>query len=226
MQISRALLALTEGVRLRLAGVVLLGLLATAAGLLSLILAGYAIGSVFAGGSMAAVWPLLAAAALVAVLRGVLGYQKESAGAAVALRVKARLRTRIYEHLLALGPGYLERHQTGALVASAVDGVEALEVYYGKYLPQLALVVLAPLGIFIFLWMLQPLLALIIAVFLVLALVLPTTFRKTVRRRGRLHWGAYTNLAALMVDSLQGLPTLKAFTRAKDRGREISAVAA
>ena len=46
---------------------------ATAAGLVSLILAGYAIGSVFAGASPAAVWPLLAAAALGAVLRGVLG---------------------------------------------------------------------------------------------------------------------------------------------------------
>src|SRR2546425_448687 len=133
MQISRALLALTEGVRLRLAGVVLIGLLATAAGLASLILAGYAIGSVFAGASPAAVWPLLAAAARVALLVG---------------------------------------------------------------------------G------------------FVMLALALPTTFRKAVRRRGRVDWGAYTNLAALMVDSLQGLPTLKAFTRAKDRGREISAVAA
>src|SRR5581483_4069440 len=133
-------------------------------------------------------------------------------------QVKTRLRERLYRHLLALGPGYLERRQTGALVASAVDGVEALEVYYGKYLPQVLIALLAPVGIFLYLWTLQPVLAVVIAGFLALALALPYGFRKLVRARGRRHWGAYSGLAGLMVDSLQGLPTLKAFNRAKARG--------
>ena len=63
-------------------------------------------------------------------------------------------------------------------MASAVDGVEQLETYYGKYLPQLLVTVLAPIGILIYLWSLDPPLAVVMGVFLPLALIGPWLFAR------------------------------------------------
>ena len=155
MHWSRELLALTAGVRWRIAGLVVIGLLIVAASLTSFVCAGRAIAAVFAGRAWHDFWFLIAAAAVAAVVRGVLLYLRETAGERTAAAVKQALRTRLYRHLLVLGPGYLERRRTGELVASAVDGVEQLETYYGKYLPQLLVTMLAPIGILIYLWSLS-----------------------------------------------------------------------
>ncbi|MCS6802530.1 MAG: ABC transporter ATP-binding protein [Chloroflexota bacterium] len=225
MHIDPALLRLAEGVRLRIVATMLLGLLGTIAAIASLALLGQAIGVLFAGSGLAAAMPFVFAAAVVVVARGGLLAGKEILAASIAGRVKVRLRTRLYRHLVTLGPGYLERRQTGDLLSRAVDGVEALEVYYGKYLPQLVVTVLAPLGIMAFLFTLHPMLPLILAACIVLALVAPAAFMKLTGRLGGLFWMRFGMLSSLMVDSLQGLPTLKAFARSKDRGREIRAAA-
>ena len=222
MHWSRELLALTAGVRWRIAGLVVIGLLIVAASLASFVCAGRAIAAVFAGRAWSDFWFLIAAAAVAAVVRGVLLYLRETAGERTAAAVKQALRTRLYRHLLVLGPGYLERRRTGELVASAVDGVEQLETYYGKYLPQLLVTMLAPIGILIYLWSLDPPLAVVMGVFLPLALLGPWLFRKATSSSGNWHWRAYASFAALVLDSLQGLPTLKAFARGKARGQEIA----
>jgi ABC-type multidrug transport system fused ATPase/permease subunit len=225
MHLSRELLALTQGIRGPIAGLVAIGLLLVAASLASLVFAGRAIGAVFAGRPFDEFVFFIGAAAVAALVRGGLLYVRETRGAAAAATVKQALRTRVYGHLLALGPGYLERHKTGELVASAVDGVEALETYYGKYLPQLAVTVLAPIGILAYLWSLDPPLAIVMAIFLPLALLAPWAFRKLTANRSSWHWRAYADFSALFLDSLQGLPTLKAFAQGKARGRAIASQA-
>ena len=87
------------------------------------------------------------------------------------------------------------------LVASAVDGVEQ-QTYYGKYLPQLLVTVLAPIGILIYLWSLDPPLAVVMGVFLPLALG-PWLFRKATSSSGNWHWRAYA-ASRRSTDSLQG----------------------
>lgn len=222
MHLSRELLALTAGVRWPIGGLVAIGLAATAAHLASFVFAGKAIASAFAGRPLMDFWVLIAGAAAAAIARGILLYVRETAGERIAAAVKKALRIRLYRHLLVLGPGYLERRRTGELVASAVDGVEALETYYGKYLPQLIVTILAPMGILVYLWSLDPPVALVMAVFLPMALLGPWLFRKATASRSQRHWRVYSSFAALVLDSLQGLPTLKAFTQGKARGREIA----
>lgn len=222
MHLSRQLLALTAGVRWRIAALVLTGLVALATGLASFVLAGRAIGAAFAGASFVDIGWLIAGAAVAALLRGALLHLRETMGERTAAAVKIALRTRLYRHLLVLGPGELERRRTGELVAAAVDGVEALETYYGRYLPQFIVTLVAPVGIVAYLWTLDPPLAVVIAVFIPLALMGPWLFRKATHRSGSWHWAAYARFAALVLDSLQGLPTLKAFARGKARGAEIA----
>src|SRR5918993_2892827 len=67
-----------------------------------------------------------------------------------AFRVQARLRQRLYDHLVKLGPAYLTHERTGPVATSLVEGVQQLEVYFGQYLPQLVVAVATPLLIFTF----------------------------------------------------------------------------
>jgi ABC-type transport system involved in cytochrome bd biosynthesis fused ATPase/permease subunit len=96
MHWSRELLALTAGVRWRIAGLVAFGLLIVAASLASLMCAGRAIAGVFAGQSLIDFWFLIAGAAAAAVVRGMLLYLREITGERTAAAFKPALRTRLY----------------------------------------------------------------------------------------------------------------------------------
>jgi ABC-type multidrug transport system fused ATPase/permease subunit len=201
------------------------GLLLAASGIGMLFLLGQAIGAVLQSAGVATVAPLLLGAAVLAGLRAAALVAREVLAARIAAEVKQRLRTRLYHHLVTLGPGFLERRQTGELVSRLVDGVEALETYYGRYLPQLVVTVLVPPAVMVLLFTLYPPLPLLLASAIVLALVMPELVRRLTQRFGSRFWARYSELAGLMVDSVQGLTTLKAFGRSRERGREIRAAA-
>lgn len=79
------------------------------------------------------------------VLRSGLLWLREIVAQRGAVRVKGELRERLFAHLTRLGPGYTGGERTGELVTTAVEGVERLDAYVGRYLPQMALSVLVPL---------------------------------------------------------------------------------
>jgi len=128
-RIDRRLFRLTRGVRWRIALAILLGLGVTASGVAQFSLKGRVIGQVFYGAPLQRLIPALLLIAGLIVLRFWLQYQREIMGQRIAVEIKVRLRSRIYAHLLKLGPGYLERHRTGELLTAAVHGVEQLEFY-------------------------------------------------------------------------------------------------
>lgn len=220
--IDRRLLRLTEGVRWQMALAILLGLGMTGAGVALFTLTGYAIGQIFTGARLDNVMLVLVAIAGLIVLRFWLQYHKEILGVRIAARVKILLRNRIYAHLLKLGPGYMERRPVGELVTAAVHGVEQIENYFAQFLPQLLISLLSIIGIFIFLLILDWKIALIILAFSLLALASPRVIDSLARFMEQRRWDAVTALNAHIVDSLQGMPTLKAFNQAHARGREIA----
>jgi len=201
---------------------VIIGLGVTLINLAQLSITGYAIGQMFSGADVSVVLPLLLIAAIMIILRAWLTYLKEMIAHYIAAGIKIALRNRIYAHLLALGPGFLEQRQTGELLAAAVDGVETLEIYFGKYLPQLIITLLTPIFIFTYLTILDWQLAIILAIFFIAALTMPQWFNPSARRERRRHWAAIAELNSYFIDSLQGLVTLKAFNHGKQRGDEIS----
>src|SRR5437879_5160783 len=77
---------------------------------------------------------------LVTILgRALLTWIKELCAQESASRVKTELRERLFAHLLQLGPAFTRHEQTGELVATLNDGIEHMDAYISRYLPQIYL---------------------------------------------------------------------------------------
>ena len=220
MYLDPRLVALTRGVRLRILLAALVGLLAVVAGVARLAVAGVVIVKVIhEGASFSSLYvPLLAMAGLV-VLRGGLQYLQDVISHHTASIVKIQLRKHLYEHCLALGPGYFDRSRTGDITLSLADGVERLEAFFGRYLPQLFVAAVAPILIFVFMVVLDLRTGLVFLGFAAFALIVPQLFLRWNRDSSMARRNAYGTLGADFLDSVQGLATLKAFGQGRARGR-------
>ena len=222
MYLHPRLLALTEGVRLRIFVAALVGLLAVAAGIGRLAVTAVIIVIVIQDGASASfsdlIWPLVAMASLI-VLRGALLYLQEVISHHTASIVKIQLRKRLYEHALAMGPGYFDQNRTGNVMLSLADGVERLEAFFGKYLPQFIVSALAPVLIFIFMAIIDLQIGFIFLGFALFTLMVPSLFHRRTRDSSMARRQAYGDLGADFLDAVQGLGTLKAFGQSKTRGR-------
>ncbi|HEX2035299.1 MAG TPA: thiol reductant ABC exporter subunit CydC [Chloroflexota bacterium] len=221
LAINRRLFALTggpDGVRGRISLAAACGLAATVTGVARLTMQGTAVAMVFQQRPLLDVLLVLLGVLFLPLLRIVLTTAKELISHGTAAIMKVKLRALLYSHLLELGPSYLHKRRTGEVLLNTVDAVEQLETYYGRYLPQLVVAAVAPVGIFVFMAILDLPSALIFLAFALLTLLAPTFFRAATRRGSESRRGAYSALAADFVDAVQGLATLKVFGRSGDRG--------
>ena len=156
-------------------------------------------------------YPWLLALAGIVLLRGWLLWRAEIAAQATAQAVKQELRGQLLTHLLDLGPGVTLRRQTGDLQATIVGGVEAVESYYSRYLPAVrgaaigCAVVLATLAVVD--WRSAVLLGIFVVAF-------PLLDRFWMRWQMPTVSGVFAAMGAFgaeLLDSLQGILTLKAF---------------
>ena len=222
MYIDRRLWALTAGVRSRITAAVLIGLLAVVAGIARLALLGWLLAQVAAGaGPGALAWPILATAAVTA-LRGWLEYARAMIAHETAARVQARLRARLYDHLVALGPAQVARGRTGDVTLSLVEGVQQLEVYFGQYLPQLFVSGLTPLLIFGAVAFVDLRIALVMLAAALFTLVAPVLWHGRDAAGSLARSRAYATLGAEMLDAIQGLGTLKAFGQSRAWGERLA----
>ena len=219
MYFDRRLWVFTRGVRARIAGTVLLGLLAVGAGIARLALFGWLLGRVIAGEPTRALLPGLALAATAVVLRGALDYWRAMAAHRTAAHVQQALRRAIYERVTALGPAHFTRSRTGEVILSMVEGVQQLEVYFGQYLPQLAVAALTPLLIFAFVAFVDLPVALVLLAAALMTLLAPSLWHRKDSRQSLARQQAYAAFGAEFLDSVQGLATLKAFGQSRARGR-------
>ena len=151
MYLHPRLLSLAADVRWRIIISAVVGMLAAAAGVARLAVAAVIIVEVVRGNATfeSLTWPLVIMAVLI-VARACLQYLQEVMSHHTASLVKVKLRQRLYEHSLALGPGHFDSARTGDALMSLAEGVERLEAFFGRYLPQMIVAALAPVVIFIF----------------------------------------------------------------------------
>ncbi len=139
--------------------------------------------------------------------------------------MKSELRERLMAYLMRLGPGYARGERTGELVATAVEGVERLDAYLSRYLPQMALSALVPLLIAAYLLPLDPISAVLLLITAPAIPVLMVLVGKHAEAHTRRQWTTLSRMSAHFLDVLQGLPTLKVFGRSaveRERVAEIS----
>jgi ATP-binding cassette subfamily C protein CydCD len=207
-------------VRWRILLAALIGLLAVAAGIARLAIAGVVIVQVVQENAdfSTLILPLVAMAGLIG-LRSLLQYWHEVFSHHTASIVKVRLREKLYQHALALGPGHFDQSRTGDVLLFLADGVERMEAFFGRYLPQIIVAALAPVLIFGFMAVIDLQIGLIFLGFALFTLIVPNLLHRWNRSSSVRRRNAYGALGADFLDGVQGLATLKAFGQSKARGQ-------
>ncbi|MFC9631349.1 thiol reductant ABC exporter subunit CydD [Streptomyces mirabilis] len=158
---------------------------------------------------------------VVAIGRAVVSWLTGLAAHRASAAVKSELRGRLLERAAALGPGWLSGQRTGSLVALATRGVDALDDYFSRYLPQLGLAVVVPVAVLARIVTEDWVSAAIIVVTLPLIPVFMALIGWATRSQMDRQWRLLSRLSGHFLDVVAGLPTLKVFGRAKAQAESI-----
>ena len=200
-----------------------LGLVAAVTTVVQMILLAKIVDGVFLkDAGLAGVRDLLLFLLAATIVRAALIWIREVVAQRGAVRVKSEIRSRLFAHILRLGPAYVGGERTGELTTTATEGIEKLEPYFARYLPQMSLSVFVPLLVAAYILprdLSSAVLLLVTAPVIPIMMILVGSYAEEHMQR---QWTALSRMGAHFLDSLQGLPTLKAFgpqlRRAEPRG--------
>ncbi|MBS1677469.1 MAG: thiol reductant ABC exporter subunit CydD [Actinobacteria bacterium] len=221
---QRRLTRTSRAARAHLILTVVLGL-ATAALLLAqaTLLAQVIAGAFLDGRSLASLTPLLVWLAAISVGRGLLDAGFEAGGRLGAAKVMAELRSRLVRTLLLVRPGTVREERSGELATAAVQGVDALEAYFARYLPQAVLAALVPLAVLAWTVPRDWEAAIVLAVTAPLIPVFMVLIGRLAERSTRRRWRRLARLGDRFLDLAGGLATLRANGRAEAQADSIAA---
>ncbi|MGC4912263.1 ABC transporter ATP-binding protein/permease [Streptomyces albogriseolus] len=154
-------------------------------------------------------WLLVTVLAVVAARAGLAVWQRRTATRAGA-RVRVALRDELLAHLGRLGPAYLTTARAGAVRTTLVEGVEGVDAYVSRHLPQLLVTLAVPPLVLAVLAVVEPRALLGLVPALLLALLGPRAWDRLLAARGKEHWDTYEGLGADYLEALQGMPALRA----------------
>jgi len=212
---ARGYLAVTIGLGLAGTGLILLQ-----AGLLSRALADAARGT-----GIEALSGTLILLGVVLAGRAAAAAGGEAAALRAAAAVKSGLRRRLSAHALRLGPAWLGRQKAGEITTLATRGLDGLDDYFARYVPQLVLSVAVPLAVLVRIAFADWISAVIIAVTLPLIPLFAALIGWHTRAQTRRQWRLLALLGGHFLDVVAGLPTLKLFGRARVQEGVIKEVA-
>nr|WP_308050641.1 thiol reductant ABC exporter subunit CydD [Streptomyces sp. TRM72054] len=167
--------------------------------------------------------PLLLLVA-VACGRALVSWLTELAAHRASAAVKSELRGRLLERSAQLGPGWLSGQRTGSLVALATRGIDALDDYFSRYLPQLGLAVVVPVAVLVRIVTEDWVSAAIIVGTLPLIPIFMVLIGWATQSRMDRQWRLLSRLSGHFLDVVAGLPTLKVFGRAKAQAESIKRI--
>ncbi len=148
----------------------------------------------------------------------------EAAALRAAADVKSGLRRRLSAHALRLGPAWLGGQQAGEITALATKGLDGLDAYFARYLPQLMLAVLVPLAVLVRVAFADWISAVIIVATLPLIPLFGILIGWHTRAQTQRQWRLLALLGGHFLDVVSGLPTLKLFGRARAQAEVIEEV--
>jgi ATP-binding cassette, subfamily C, bacterial CydD len=195
------------------------GLILAQAGLLA-----HALATAAAGPGLAALSGTLVALFLVLAARAGASYGGEVAALRAAATIKSQLRRRLTAHALRLGPSWLGGQQAGEITTLATRGLDGLDAYFARYLPQLVLACLVPAAVLIRVAFADWISALVIAASLPAIPVFAVLVGLHTKAQTRRQWALLARLGGHFLDVVEGLPTLKVFGRANAQADVIAVV--
>lgn len=154
------------------------------------------------------VLPLLVLLAGVTLLRGVALWAREPLAVRVGASVRIALRRRLLGQLAAVSAS---ERDSGALTATVIDGVDGLDAYYTRYLPQLLVVLIVPAGVVVIAAAVSPSAGLALAASVAVAVIAPRAWDALLLSNGRARWERFSRLSSDYVEALQNIPLLRAF---------------
>ncbi|GAA1937714.1 hypothetical protein GCM10009775_32220 [Microbacterium aoyamense] len=162
-------------------------------------------------------WPelvtTLGALAVVIVIRAILLWARDAVAARGAARVQTQLRLALTRAVGELGPDWLATRNSAALAVTAGRGLDALEAYFGRYLPQLVQTVVATPLIVAVMWWQDWISGLTVVLTIPLIPIFMVLIGLATRAVQQKQWKTLQHLAARFADTVQGLSTLKVFGR-------------
>lgn len=169
--------------------------------------------------------PVMERIVLILVLVVIIRFVCERMGARssylACVDVKRILREKIHEKMLKLGASYSERVSSSEVVQVMAEGVEQLETYFGKYLPQLFYSLIAPLTLFIILCQVSLKASVILLICVPLIPISIVVVQKIAKKLLNKYWSIYTGLGDSFLENLQGLTTLKIYQADQQKADEM-----
>ncbi len=160
--------------------------------------------------------PVLVTFFAVLLIRGGMTKINDTMSYLAATKVKSGLRKVINQKLMDMGTKYRESMATSEIVQISTEGVEQLEIYFGRYVPQFFYSLLAPITLFVIVSFMSIKVALVLLLCVPLIPVSIIAVQKFAKKMLNKYWGVYTGLGDSFLENLQGLTTLKIY-QADDR---------
>lgn len=161
--------------------------------------------------SVSSLLPYLCGILGVIIVRYACGYFSSKTSFYASSEVKKVLRQKMYKKLTRMGASYSEKVSTSEVLQVFVEGVDQLELSFGKYLPQFFFSMLAPVTLFAVLVFVSWKAALVLLICVPLIPLSIVAVQKLAKRLLSKYWGVYTNLGDTFLENIQGLTTLKVY---------------
>ena len=149
------------------------------------------------------------------IVRLLAHYVQESVANRLGSAVKATFRKRALAHMFKLGVQHKERH--GDVIHMLTDGLEQVDAYVARYIPQILYAIMIPLIMGIAIVDTLPIIGIILIVTVPLIPFFMILIGKQADRLNKEQWERMSFLSGHFLDVLQGITTLKLFGRAKDQ---------
>ena len=167
---------------------------------------------------------LLVLLAALTAMRAALAYLQETAAARASAIVKSQLRDGLMRRAIDGGPWWASEYRTGEITQLATRGVEALDPYFARYLPQLVLTaIISPLFVAV-IWATDWISGVVLLLTLPIVLVFMVLAGLSAQRRTNEQWRTLERMSNHFLDVVEGLTTLRVFGRARAQRRAVESV--
>ena len=190
---DRRVLGIGRGEYHRLWVIVILGLFISFSYVAQGLLIAAILGNIFSGIDFAGSLPLIVLAIITVMLRWVMLWWNDRIAARTATEIAMSLRRRLINKLYQLGPGWVLTQKSGIVQATIVDGAEAMQNYFGRFLPQALVSLITGVGIVAILVYIDPVIGAIIGLMMAASLMQPYMISRGVGPRMRLWFIAHAS---------------------------------